>query len=100
MAPENVLVLSAFLAVSSATLLIYLALSKSVGHPRTQGGDLGDPELDPIPGWASLKAPVTKPVHAAPAMPGVGGRGLGLSGPLALVAAVLLLDRLFVVEDY
>src|SRR4051794_29429456 len=90
MTPENMRTLSAFLAVSSGTLLVSLALGRYFGRPRTRGGDLVDPELDPIPGSASPKAPATKPVRISLAAPRVGGGGPGLGVPIAFVAAVLL----------
>src|SRR3954463_1107432 len=90
MAPQNVLALSAFLAVSSATLLIYLTLCKPAARPGTRGGDLADPFHDPFHGRDPLKAPVTKAVAAAHTVSRAGGGVSGLLGPIAVIAAMLL----------
>jgi hypothetical protein len=96
MGSVRLLALCAFLAVSSATLLIYLAFTKAFGRARAPGDDLSDPEHDAFPGPAPFKPPVTKPLGAAPPMTGSVGTGLGIVAPIAVVVvAVLVVGVLF-----
>jgi hypothetical protein len=83
--------LCVFLAVSSATLLIYFALTKGTGRGAMRRGKPADPDFDPVSGLPSFKSPATKPAYFEPASTGVadGFKGLRILIPLAVVALLV-----------
>ncbi len=102
MAPQNLLVLCAFLAVSSGTLLIYLVFSKVAGRTRTRDGDMADREHDPFPDLATLKSPMIEPVWDAAPVTGILGRGSGLGAliPLVLLACLWQVARMVIRQRF
>ena len=90
MAPGNLLALCVFLAVSSASLLIYMLLCKRVGRTPSEVKVSGDMRDDFFPGSASLKSPVEDPLFTEPLVKVIAGGALWLGLPIALVVMTVL----------
>ena len=85
MSPVNLLAVCAFLAASSALLLLYMLLSKRVARTPGKGKDSGGLGDDFLHGSATFKSPGYDPPFEDPPIKGIGGGALGLGLPIALI---------------
>jgi hypothetical protein len=97
MAPGNVLAVCVFLAVTSASLLIFLLVSRIAGRTRKLDDELGDPLADPIPGSGHPKPAAYDVMFDVPRVKSEKKRASRLRLPVVIVILVLLSGGLMLV---